>query len=126
MPAAREWARVERRLGTPAVVVTVGAVMVMSGSWGRVGVVGCAGLVVGPDLSDGDQREADVAQPVQQAVQCGLVGDGTREQGEAVTGGQGEALEAGCPSGVEPALEADLVATRIRPGRWLRCSCPAR
>src|SRR6478609_4850784 len=106
MPAAREWARVERRRGTPSVVVTVGAVMVMSGSWGRVGVVGWVWGGVVDVVPDGVEREADVAQPVQHAVQRGLVGDGTREQGESVTSGQGETLEAGCTSGVEPALEA--------------------
>src|SRR3954449_1599741 len=108
MPAARAWFRIGS-VAVPAGAAMVGAGMVMSGSCGAgCRVVGCA-LRYGLDPGDRDQGEADVAQLVQQAVQGGLVDDRTPEQGAAVTGGQGHAVEAGGPSGVEPPLEADLV-----------------
>src|SRR4051794_8003459 len=109
MPAARAWFR----MGTVGLrvwdVVGAGAAMVMSRSWGRCVGVRWAACVVGLELGDRDQRQTDVAKLVQQAVQSGLVDDGTSEQAEAVTGGEGHRIEPGGPSGVEAPPEADLV-----------------
>ena len=72
---------------------------------------------VGLDLGDGDQRQAQVADLLEQAVQRGLVDDRTAEHGRAVVGvGEGEAVEPGGPPAVEMPGEPDLVgAGLVRP-----------
>src|SRR5215207_758757 len=73
--------------------------------------------VVGFDLCDRDQRQAEVAHPSEQAVQRGLVDDRTVDAGRAVAVvGEGHPVEPGRPSGVEVALEADLVPSGPRTG----------
>lgn len=71
-----------------------------------VGALGPAGS----RLSDRDQREAGVADLLEQAVQCCLVDDGTLDEGAAaVFAGQGHRLDVGGPAGCEAALDPNAV-----------------
>ena len=70
---------------------------------------------------DGDQRQAQVAHFLEQAVKRGLVGDGAIDDGGAVAVvSEGEPVEPGGPPGIEVPLEADLVPSRavIVAGRY--------
>src|SRR5215207_6290566 len=65
-------------------------------------------------LSDRDQRQAEVAHLREQAVQRGLVDDGTMEEGRAVAVvGEGQPVKPGGPAGAEAPLDADLVPTGV-------------
>src|SRR4051794_24629375 len=65
---------------------------------------------VGFDLGDRDQRQTDVADSSQQAVQSGLVDDGAGDEGSAVALlDEGESFELDSPSGVEVSSKTDLV-----------------
>ena len=69
--------------------VWVGVVMTVSfvgAAWlaGRGGGVWCWRVGLGSGLGDRDQREAGVADLLEQAVQCGLVDDETLDEGGAV------------------------------------------
>ncbi len=72
------------------------------------------------------QGDAEVAQGLEQAVQCGLVDDWSADDGGAVVlGGQVHAVEPGRPTRSEVSLDADLVplgghviSARL-PVRWL-------
>jgi len=55
------------------------------------------------------QAHLDVPKAVLSDRLSGLVDDGTREQGEAVAGGEGHPVEPAGPAGVESPLETDLV-----------------
>ena len=67
-----------------------------------VGLIGC-------DLSDRDQRQADIAHFLEQAMECRLVGDKTMNRGGAVAlMGKAESVKAGGPSGIQVSLEADF------------------
>src|SRR4051794_12118788 len=113
MPAARAYFRVGSGPMSGVRVDSVRAVMVMSGSCGRG--VGGAGwwrrLRSGPD--DRVERQSQVAQLLEQAVQGALVGDVAGEHGDAVVGGQRHAVEEGAPAWLEAALEADRVPAAL-------------
>ena len=77
---------------------------------GSVAGVGLVGL----DVGDRDQRQADVADLLEQAVQRGLVGDRAVDDGGAVAlVAEAQAVEPGSPAGIEVPLEADLVASGL-------------
>ena len=70
--------------------------------------------LVGLDLRDRDQRQADVAHLLEQAVQRGLVDDRAVDDGGAVAlVGEAQPVEPGGPAGVEVPLEADLVPSGL-------------
>src|SRR5690349_5347808 len=73
---------------------------------------------------DGEERDPEVAQLVQQSVKGRLVGDGASQGGRAVVGArQVEAVEPGSPAVVESALDTDLVpVTGPGAGRFARRS----
>src|SRR4029077_5189319 len=76
--------------------------------------------LVGLDLSDRDQRKAQVAHFLEQAVQGGLGGyRATDDGGAVVLVGQAQSVKPGRPPGIEVPLEADLVPPRavMRAGR---------
>src|ERR671933_488878 len=88
-------------------------------------VMACSLVLVGG--RDGDEREAEVADLAEQAVECGLVGDRAVENGGAVgLSGQGHAVEPGGPAVGEVSFHADLVPIRFLgrthgrrlPSRW--------
>ena len=65
-----------------------------------VGVAGVCDGLVGVDPGDRDQRQADVADLLEQAVQRGLVDDDAVDDGGAVAaGGEGQPVEPAWPSG---------------------------
>ena len=77
---------------------------------GAVGTSGWSGF----DPSDRDQWQADVAHFLEQAMQCGLVGDRAGDEGGAVVlVGEAQSVEPGGPSGVEVPLEADFVPSGL-------------
>jgi hypothetical protein len=62
------------------------------------------------DLSDRDQRQAQVAHLREQAMERGLVDDRTMDDGGAVAvAGEDQPVEPGRPAGAEVPLDADLV-----------------
>lgn len=68
------------------------------------------------DRCDGDQRQAKVADFLQQAVQRGLIDDRTlKDTGAVALRGEGEPVEPGGPTLVEVAGDADLVVTCLVP-----------
>ena len=70
---------------------------------------------------DGDQRQAEVADLLEQAVQRGLVDDRAVEDGGAVgLVAEAQPVEPGGPAVVEVAREADLVLPRLVPAA---CRC---
>src|SRR5450631_2941679 len=76
------------------------------------------------ELRDRDQRDADIAQRVQQAMQCRLVDDWSLDQGGAVVlAGEGHPVEAGRPACGKVSLETDLVAARTVHGPDGRSTC---
>src|SRR5207249_6698645 len=82
---------------------------------GRIGLAGF-------DLSDRDQRQAQVADFLEQAVQRGLVGYRAADDGGAVAGvGEAQSVKPGGPPGIEVPLEADFVPPRavMRAGRYV-------
>ena len=69
-------------------------------------LVGC----VGWDFGERDEGDADVAELLQQSVQCCLVDDRAADDGGAVRGCfDVESVEPGRPAGREAALDPDLV-----------------
>ena len=59
---------------------------------------------------DRDQRDAEIADLLEHAVQRGLVGDGAGQDGRPVGGvADLQAIEAGGPAGVQTSDKADLV-----------------
>ena len=65
---------------------------------------------IGWDLRERHQRKADVAQLLEQAVQCRLVDDWAVEDGRAVRlVPDRQSVEPGRPSGPEMSLDSDLV-----------------
>jgi|HubBroStandDraft_3_1064219.scaffolds.fasta_scaffold780631_1 hypothetical protein len=70
--------------------------------------------------ADGDQDQAEVADPVQQAAQGGLVRDRAGDNRLAVIAVDLEALEPCRPALVEDPHDADLIV------RWPRCAVHAR
>src|SRR5580693_6841559 len=69
--------------------------------------------MAGFDVIDRDQRQAQVARFLEQAVERGLVGDRAMDDGGAVAVvGEGQPVEPGGPPGSEVPLEADLVPSR--------------
>ena len=88
-------------------------------SGGSSGVGGWRVGLVGLDVQDRDEREAQVADLLEQAVQRGLVDDRAVQDGGAVgLVGEAQPVEPGGPPVVEVALEADLV-------RPASCQLPA-
>src|SRR5947208_13095108 len=72
-----------------------------------------SGRVVG-ERGERDQRDAEVAQLVEQAVQRCLVGHGAGDDGGAVVvGGEAQSVEPSRPSGPEMSLDADLVLRNV-------------
>lgn len=68
------------------------------------------GGCVGRNLRERDQRDADVAELVEQAVQRGLVHHGAADDGGAVVlGGKVQSVEPRRPAGAEMPGDADLV-----------------
>jgi hypothetical protein len=68
--------------------------------------------LVGFDVHDRDQRQAEVAHLPEQAVQRGLVDDGAVDDGRAVVfAGEAQPVKPGGPPRIEVPLEADLVAS---------------
>ena len=62
------------------------------------------------DLADGNQRQVQSPQHVQDALQCCLVDDGAGEDGDAVNlVGDGQALKPVCPVTTQMALVPDLI-----------------
>src|SRR5450755_1498223 len=79
--------------------------------------------MAGVEVIDRDQGHADVADLLEQAVQCGLVDQLAAQHGGAVLlVREGEPVEPGGPAGVEVPGQADLVPARLRPAtsRWGR------
>src|SRR6201987_4252597 len=68
----------------------------------------------------GNDDQAEVAHPVQQAVQGGLVRHRAGDDRLAVVTGDLEALEPGRPALIEDPLDTDLVARRRRPAAHAR------
>src|SRR4051794_22441472 len=76
----------------------------------------------GGNGSDGHEREAQVADLAQQAMQCRLVGDGSVENGGAVGApGQVHAVEPGGPARSEVSLQPDRVPVGLWVGTHARC-----
>ena len=76
----------------------------------------CGGYVglVGFDASDRNQWQADVAHSLEQAMECGLVGDKAGDdRGAVVLAGQAQSVKPSGPSRVEVALEADFVPSGL-------------
>jgi hypothetical protein len=70
--------------------------------------------LVGLDSSDRDQRQADVTYPLEQAMECCLVGDKTMNEGGAVAPlGKAQSVEPGSPSGSQVSLQADFVPSGL-------------
>src|SRR5580704_6698242 len=81
---------------------------------GRIGLAGF-------DLSDRDQRQAQVAHFLEQPMQRGLVGyRAINEGGAVVLAGEAQSVKPGGPSGMEVPPEADFVPSRavMRAGRY--------
>jgi hypothetical protein len=69
---------------------------------------------VGFNASDRDQRQADVAHPLQQAMQRGLVGYSTMDdRGAIALEAEAQPVKPGGPSRIEVPLEADLVPSGL-------------
>src|ERR1700759_5785471 len=68
----------------------------------------------------GDDDQAEVAHPIQQAVQGGLVRHRAGDDRLAVVTGNLEALEPGRPALIEDPLDTDLVARRRPPAAHAR------
>src|SRR6476659_4071724 len=68
----------------------------------------------------GNDDQAEVAHPVQQAVQGGLVRHRAGDDRLAVLTGDLKALEPGRPALIEDPLDTDLVARRRRPAAHAR------
>ena len=84
---------------------------------------------VGVEADDRDQRQAGVADLLEQAVEGGLVGDRAPEDRRTVAlVAEAQAVEPGGPAAVEVALEADLVASGFVVDRrpFVRSSAPFR
>src|SRR3954451_23026945 len=84
--------------------------------------------LVGLDLIDRDQRQARVANSLEQAVQRCLVDYRAVDEGGAVgLVGEAEPVKPGGPSGVEVPLEPDFVAPGLVPvaGRWVAHGAPS-
>src|SRR4051812_12307060 len=65
---------------------------------------------LGIDLHNREQWQADVAHALEQAVQCGLVGDRAMDDGGAVAlVGEIESVKPGGPPRIEVPFQADLV-----------------
>jgi hypothetical protein len=65
------------------------------------------------DLSDRDERQAQVADFLEQAMQRGLVGyRATDDGGAVVLVGQAQSVKPGSPPGIEVPPEADFVPPR--------------
>jgi len=93
--------------------------LLVSGGEGH-GLAGLGGGGIWFVPGDGDQRQAQVAHPLEQAVQGGLVDDGAVDGGGAVAaGGEGQPVEPGGPAVVEVSLEADFVVSGSVGGRYL-------
>jgi hypothetical protein len=72
------------------------------------------GRLIGVDLGDRDQREAGVADFLEQAVQGGLVGHRAEDERGAVGFvGEAQSVEPGDPSGAEVPLDANLVRSGL-------------
>src|SRR2546427_8401499 len=83
--------------------------------------------MVGVDVVDRDQGQAQVARFLQQAVERRLVGYWAMDDGGAVAAvGNGQPVEPGGPPAVEVPLEADLVLSGavIAAGRYLAHGAP--
>jgi hypothetical protein len=64
----------------------------------------------GGELREGQQRDADVSQPLEQPVQCGLIGDRASQDGGAVVRvGEAHPVEPSRPSGGQVPLDSELV-----------------
>src|SRR4051794_32591314 len=81
---------------------------------------------VGWDLPERDQGHADIAQLVKDAVQRGLIDDGTTDGGGAVVeGGDAQPAEPSLPPLPEMSLDADFVPLggAVTSSRWpARCA----
>src|SRR6476619_3295371 len=87
----------------------------MGGGVGRVGI----------DPGDRNQRQAHIADLLEQAVQRGLVDDDAVNDGGAVAaGGEGQPVKPGGPAVVEVPLEADLVPSGLAGGRYFAHRAP--
>ncbi|HWN61254.1 MAG TPA: hypothetical protein VNO25_11375, partial [Streptosporangiaceae bacterium] len=81
---------------------------------GRIGLAGF-------DLSDRDQRQAQVADFLEQAMQRGLVGYRAADDGGAVVHvDEAKSVKPGSPPGIKVPFEADFVPLRavMRAGRY--------
>src|ERR1700759_1425975 len=70
--------------------------------------------------ADGNDDQAEVAHPVQQAVQGGLIRHRAGDDRLAVVTGDLEALEPGRPALIEDPLDTDLIARRRHPAAHAR------
>jgi len=82
----------------------------LGGSGARHWPAGSAGI----EPAYGNEDQAEVGHPVQQAMQRGLIRHRAGDDRLAVVAGDLEALEPGRPSLIEDALDTDLVARRRR------------
>ena len=70
--------------------------------------------LVGADLGDGDQRQAEVADFLEQAMQRGLVGHRAGDERACRRFvGEAQSVEPGGPAGAEVTLNADLVRSGL-------------
>jgi hypothetical protein len=70
--------------------------------------------LVGLDTEDRDQRQADIANLLEQAVQGSLIGYRAMDDGGAIAPvGETQPVKPGGPSGIEVPLEADLVSPAL-------------
>src|SRR5690349_9855528 len=66
------------------------------------------------NLHDRDQWQAQIADLLEQAMERGLIGDRAAKDGRSIAlMGEAQPVEPGGPSGLEAALEADLVSSGL-------------
>jgi hypothetical protein len=65
------------------------------------------------DLGDGDQRQAQVAHFLEQAMEGGLIDHEARDDRDAVFLSEVQVVEPGGPARAEMALQTDLVLSRL-------------
>ena len=71
--------------------------------------------VVGADVGDGNQRQAQVADLLEQAMQGGLVGHRATDQRGAVGFvGEAQSVKPGSPAGAEVSLDPELVDAGLK------------
>src|SRR5690606_14884377 len=107
MPAIRVALRAGVNDGFAEMSGGISVMVCMSGPF-WIGGVGCG------CGREGDQRDAEVAELLEQSVQCRLVDDRAADDGGAVRGaGQVEAVEPRRPAGCQVAADRDLVVLDV-------------